>query len=129
MECISYKSYLKLVKPVFPEFTIEETMNRIHSKWEMSGPVPLPKFEVKCPVCSEKKPLLKGALFHTRRKVSSNPFRCDVKFKCIECSFVWAHGLVVPREMAVQHDFNRTIHFRELQRKINDHIKSLKNRK
>lgn len=121
------RPYQEIAESVFPDFTTEETMERIHAMWNMSGPVPLPKFELHCPVCHSKEVLLKGALFHTRHKVSSNPFRCDIKFKCIICSFTWQHGLVVPREMAIQHDLNRTIHFRELKRAINDHLQSLKN--
>lgn len=90
--------------------------DRMAEMWDMSGPVPLPKFDPECPICHSTQILLKEALFHTRAKVSSHKFRCDIKFKCTTCSFVWKHGLVVPDEMAKQHTMNRMIHFREIQK-------------
>jgi|AntRauTorcE11897_2_1112592.scaffolds.fasta_scaffold30407_3 hypothetical protein len=125
IDVMDQKPYQQLVNSVFPEFTTEETMKRIRSMWDLSGPVPLPKFEIHCPVCDNNQILMRAALFHTRRKVSENPFRCDVKFKCCTCSYVWSHGIVVPKEMATQHDLNRNIHFRELKRAINNHLQTL----
>ncbi|TYP92071.1 hypothetical protein LX73_2317 [Fodinibius salinus] len=83
----------------FPEFTPEEVQERINKMWDMSGPVPLPKFDLQCGFCGHEEVLIKHLRYHMRNKNrSSNPHRCDVGMKCTLCSAVWQHGLVVPEE-------------------------------
>lgn len=84
----------------FPEFTAESVLQVVSRMWDLSGRVPLPKFELNCPICSCDKILLKHWVYFIRKNAhSSNPHRCDVYMKCTDCSVVWQHGLVVPEEM------------------------------
>lgn len=101
----------------FPDFTPEITEQRVKDHWDLSGAFPVPKFLMSCPVCGKHEILLKEVLFHTRNKTgSAKKFRCDVKFKCCYCSYVWAHGVIVPQEMAKKHSLNTNIHYRQLKR-------------
>lgn len=85
----------------FPEVVgLEKTLNQ----WIIE-PIPTPRFEVACPVCSlssaGKHILIRQWRYHRRAtKYASqhNTYRCDVSFKCTGCSFVWVHGLVVPHD-------------------------------
>lgn len=69
-------------------------------KWDLSGPLPIPTWDLACPVCGAKRS--EGAIigrawkFHTRQTATPHPWRCDVSFKCASCAAVWAHGVVVP---------------------------------
>jgi hypothetical protein len=84
----------------FPDFTEKDVQKQISRMWDMSGPVPVPKFNPDCPYCAHDEVLLKHARFHLRNnKRSQNPHRCDIGMKCTACSAVWQHGLVIPEDM------------------------------
>ena len=38
-------------------------------------------------------------MFHARKGTHANPYRCDVSFKCCDCSAVWTHGVAIPEAM------------------------------
>jgi len=79
-------------------FTAAEIMERVKRFWDLSGPFPLPKWAVACPVCGFQDVLIKQCKFHVR---AENKYRCDVMFKCATCSAVWQHGVKVSKEMAL----------------------------
>ncbi|MDZ7658010.1 hypothetical protein [Fodinibius sp.] len=84
----------------FPDFNGKSVLATVREHWDLSHRVPLPTFDLKCPVCSHDKILCKHWVYFLRKNpYSSNPHRCDVYMKCTGCSAVWQHGLVVPKEM------------------------------
>ena len=80
------------------DYTPDEVLKRVHRFWDLSGPFPVPRVRVCCPVCGFADVMIKQCKFFVKRP--SMKYRCDVMFKCTVCSAVWAHGLVVPKEMA-----------------------------
>lgn len=112
------------MKNPFPDFTTEQTKQRIDRKWDLTGPVPVPKFEPECPQCGqigEDLILMKSCKFFRKGVFGSdNPFRCNVKFKCFVCSCAWMHGVVVPEEMAREFELNKIIHWRKMKRLMNN---------
>lgn len=82
-----------------PKFTEEELFDRIDRKWDFSYRVPFPKWDVVCPQGCDDTPLLKQWRFFKRTNTKSkNPYRCDVKFKCVCCSEVFDFGVVVTED-------------------------------
>lgn len=63
----------------------------------MSGPFPIPRDKMICPVCSDSEVFIKQCVFFKRK---DNDYRCDVSFKCTCCSHVWTHGVLVTKEKA-----------------------------
>lgn len=81
---------------VFPLFNHEQAFARVAAHWRIDDtPLPLPRFQ---PQCCGGEVLLKDWRYHHRKTGSANPYRVDVRFKCLWCSRVWAHGIVVTRE-------------------------------
>ena len=98
--------YTPTVEDMFPDayqVDKEEVFRRVKERWDLTGPLPVPKWDVTCPIClakmSEKG--LQGRIwnFHMRGPDSRFPHRCDVSFKCRHCSFVMTFGVVVPEAM------------------------------
>jgi hypothetical protein len=95
---------LELISPagqnLSPAFTSEEIEVRAGEHWDLTGPLPLPKFEVVCPVCRSNEVQLRLFARTTQRKGGSkHPYRVNVSFKCTLCSCVWWHGVWVPKAM------------------------------
>lgn len=78
------------------DLTRNEIEYRVDSMWEFT-PFPVPKWVIQCPVCRSCEVFIKQCSFFKRKE---NDYRCDVTFKCTNCSYVWTHGVVVPREIA-----------------------------
>lgn len=79
------------------DFTKKEVLERVKRFWELTGPFPIPKQPVLCPVCRSDETMIKNCGFFKRKP---EDYRCDVTFKCTVCSNVWTHGVVVPKEMS-----------------------------
>ncbi len=101
-------SYEPTLEELFPDLYEEGDGDggiwaRIAERWDLTGDLPTPKWDVTCPVCSARMSdrLIQGRLwsFHKRSAQSKNPHRCDVSFKCRTCSYVLMFGVVVPQEM------------------------------
>lgn len=72
-----------------------DALSRVQAHWDLSGPFPVPRFT---PVCSQDAPhptVIRGCIFHQR----SGGYRCDVMFKCVDCSNTIAFGVVIDKEM------------------------------
>lgn len=84
----------------FPKFTTESVLDVVAKMWDLSGSVPLPKFQPHCAVCGHDQILCKHWKYFIHKSGgSSHPYRCDIWLKCTSCSYVWTHGIVVPEEM------------------------------
>jgi len=73
--------------------------------WDMSnGILPIPRRELNCPSCRKRE--LTARRIRWRKlfpgEGSQFKFRCDLGFKCMNCSAVVYHGIVIPREMWVK---------------------------
>lgn len=79
---------------------VVDSLTRCEKLWTIYDEFPLPKRQFDCPVCSDPRDnaRIKHFLFH-EKTVSPSKYRCDVVFKCINCSAVWVHGVVIPEEM------------------------------
>ena len=77
---------------------VEDPLERCSRVWNLDGEFPLPYFQYKCPICTGSSARIKDFKFHIK-KDSPSKYRCDVVFKCIHCSAVWAHGVIVPEKM------------------------------
>lgn len=96
---------------MFPD--IDNVLDRVRESWDLDRELPVPKFDLQCPICNCGQIQLRQYSFHYRHKTGSrNPYRCDVSFKCTQCSLVWTHGVVVPEAMYKRHE-NEMIHWRE----------------
>lgn len=86
-----------------------DSLDAAAAQWDMSGPFPLPRWDMRCPQCgglhSERQIQGRRWVFHNgpgdRR--SKNKWRCDVEFKCRRCSYLFSFGVVVPPEMLAHH--------------------------
>jgi hypothetical protein len=98
---------------LFPQFDAQTVQMRVEQYWDLSDKVPIPKFQPTCAVCGSDEILLKSWSFHQRKTGSHNPYRCDVRFKCTVCSYVWFHGVAVPREMYLNNQPNLVVHYKD----------------
>lgn len=81
---------------LFPGHWSEGRAERTEGMWDLSYPLPVPRFRPTCPICDSFPLMVKDWKFHTRvRTGSSSPWRCDVRMKCPGCSYVGAFGLAV----------------------------------
>lgn len=100
---------------LFPTFSTQELLERVEEMWDFTYSLPLPKFDLTCSVCKSNEILLRQWNFHdrTKRTGSKHGFRCDVSFKCTRCSYVWVHGVAVPKDMFRKHQNNRLVLWRK----------------
>ena len=99
---------MPLVEPFVPSWamglfardTPEQLAARVAEKWDLTGRLPFPKWEVLCPTCRSPHQKLRYWKFHTYLTAEkTTPYRCDVGFKCRECSYVYIFGVATNREM------------------------------
>jgi hypothetical protein len=77
-----------------------EVERRVEKMWDLSGAFPIPKFLVTCPSCQTAEVTLQQVGFTQRDWTGSPaPWRCNIGFKCCECSMVWLYGVPVSKEM------------------------------
>ena len=90
------------IKNIFPSFDPETVLKRVQEKWDLSGDFPLPKWDIRCPVCGSPHVQARNWQFAYQYN-SPTKYRCNVSFKCTECSAVWIHGVVITEEMFRKH--------------------------
>lgn len=92
---------------LFPDFYADGLEDRVNKFWDLSKALPLMRQLPDC--CGPV--VYKDWKFHSRARVGSrNPWRCDVRTKCLGCSQVRIYGVVVPAEMV--RDKGQWIHWR-----------------
>lgn len=81
---------------IFAELAVDEVHAAVAARWDLSGPLPTPRDGwLRCPVCAAQRLQIRHWHWHTRDNATV-PHRCDVAFKCADCSAVWLHGVPVP---------------------------------
>lgn len=104
----------------------EEVLNRVSEYWDLSKPIPIPKFRLRCPICGadDEDIILRFANIVQREVPSENRYRSNVSFKCTRCSFTWVHGVVIPEEMARRHGIEgakaKSFHWREIREMLEE---------
>lgn len=101
---------------IFPSLTPEQIQHNIEQHWDMTRELPYPKFDITCncgaKASNDEIQARQWSFHHRHGTGSSNPYRCDISFKCTKCSRVWTYGVVVPEEMWRKHA-NKRYHWRE----------------
>ncbi len=75
-----------------------EVRTRVERRWDLSGPFPAPRWTIECPCCRSTEVRLRQCSFH-KREQSPAPHRCDVSFKCTDCSLAFSFGVPIPERM------------------------------
>lgn len=84
-------------RTLFPDAWQVGLTPRAHDKWDLTFPLPVPRFRPMCQACGEFFLMIKDWKFHMRVRTGSDaPWRCDVRMKCPGCAFVVSFGVVVP---------------------------------
>jgi hypothetical protein len=76
---------------------MSDLLERVRKRWDIDREWPEPKWSVLCPCCWEHEVMIRRWKYHESR-LSPQPWRCDVMFKCRVCSMTWACGVPVPEE-------------------------------
>ncbi len=98
----------------------EEIEKNIDNHWEIYKNFLFPKFIIKCPICGSEKVILKQERFF-RRDEGRMKYRCDIAFKCSECSNVWWFGVVIPDDLGKKQmigNNSATYYWREIKEKV-----------
>ncbi len=72
----------------------EELLRRTHIMWDLSGSLPIPKFNTDCSTCFSDNTFITQWVFHSRSYTVAT--HCDVFFRCGHCLKAWTHGIAVP---------------------------------
>lgn len=76
--------------------------------WDMSnGIVPIPRMELTCS-CGATGTMTCRNISWRQKPSTPRPYRCDISFKCLNCSRIAHHGVVITQAM-----FNRAEGFTE----------------
>lgn len=87
-------------RALFPDHYAEGRDQRVDLHWDLRWPAPVPREIPPCPVCPDGRAVAKDWRFHSVAVAGSpRPWRCDVRFKCVDCSAVWQHGVAIPEAM------------------------------
>lgn len=79
--------------------THDEVLARVERRWDTSGVLPVPRGDwVHCPMCGSRDMHLRWWRFF-ERPGGTVRHRCDVSFKCTDCSLVqYPFGVPLPPE-------------------------------
>lgn len=95
----------------WPELTAEQILEAVSARWWLL-PLPHPRGDwLRCPVCRSRRVQPRQWRLG-RRDRGDGPeapahrlsYRCDVSYKCTECSAVWPHGVPLTRAQALRID-------------------------
>ncbi len=92
---------------LFKSYSHEEKFTKIYQRWDFSKVLPVPLFDFVCPICGSDRIKLGEWIFFRKKSSNGTPYRCDVRFKCTECSFVPIFGVVVELKI-----FNKLDHYK-----------------
>lgn len=86
-------------RSLFPDAWQTGRAARAVDKWDLTFPLPVPRFRPVCQACAEFPLMIKDWKFHMRdRTGSETPWRCDVRMKCPACAYVVSFGVVVTED-------------------------------
>ena len=112
----------KKMANLFPDLDKEEVFQNVSKRWNLNTKLPLPKWDIECPVCSasssEGKVQARQWQFHKRRTKTDKPYRCDISLKCCRCSHTFTFGLVIPEAIYQKQD-KKIITWREARKILN----------
>lgn len=99
----------------------KELLDRVARRWHLDGRVPLPKGEwMYCGACGAGPPSqhLRSWRFgqYGENAEKTWRYRCDVAFKCTDCSLVYVFGVATPQEMSDFWGTHTEITYREWDR-------------
>jgi hypothetical protein len=87
-----------------PGYAPEDACARVAQMWDISGPFPLPRWEMGClcgAMASEGGIQIRSWQFMTQAN-RPHPWRCNVSTKCTQCSLVLMYGLIIPEDYYAQ---------------------------
>jgi len=94
---------MEIPAELFPSTDVSEALELVEKRWDFTHRLPLPRkdWNVKCPCCGAKRS--QGAIqirkWHRQfHEGHGHPWRCDVGFKCVACSLIWTHDVLLPRD-------------------------------
>lgn len=81
---------------LFPDAHDGDLRARVESFWNLDYLLPTPHEAISCSICGGAF-VVKDWLLHERRG-KANPYRCDVRTKCVGCSEVRLYGVWLPED-------------------------------
>ncbi len=112
-----------IYKKYFPSLSKKEVMERVNSFWDFSKGFPFPKTNLSCPVCGHDVLQVRNWGFAFKDSGGCK-YRCNVSFKCTRCSFVWVHGVVIPKDVfdkfVPKGQYGKSYHWREVKEMIDE---------
>jgi len=112
------------MQDIFPGYDEAEVLRRVAERWTIGDDdlFPLPKFEIRCPVCGSADVQARNWQF-VYRDAGGAKYRCNVSFKCTVCSHVMTSGVVVPERMYKKHlssPGSKLYHWRDAKAKLEE---------
>ena len=108
---------MSVAELIFPDVPPGQVHDAVARHWDLSGPYPVPVGRwIWCRVCgTDRAPQARWWRWHLRT-AGTIGHRCDVAFKCVECSAVWQFGIPVPEAYYRRHASRegKLIHWREV---------------
>lgn len=106
---------------LFPDWTAEDVAAAVEECWDLSGALPVPKFEPSCFACGITGVHARLWRFHERNSPTPGRFRyrCSVSVKCVGCGLVSTFGVVLTDEQFrrfVPRGRDRTVQWRDAKR-------------
>lgn len=111
-----------MVQDLFPALGEDEVLRRVAERWTIGedDEFPLPKFEIRCPVCGSAEVQARNWQF-VYRDAGGAKHRCNVSVKCTVCSHVMTFGVVIPERMYKKHLSSvgsKIYHWREVRERL-----------
>lgn len=113
---MNYEESLEYLKPMF--YYEGDSLDKVSERWDLTGLLPIPKWNLKCDQCGKTHEdgaiqLRSWSFAVVPWGKSKNTHRCDVSFKCRECSLIFYYGVVIPDSMAQKHYVKTYYRWRE----------------
>lgn len=83
---------------IFPDHDLEQIVQRVNARWDLSGEFPMPRWQPACPCCGSDDIQARHWTFG-KRPGHRVEHRCDVSMKCCDCSLVFTFGVPIPSSM------------------------------
>lgn len=89
----------------WPDLDAGQVLAAVEARWDLTGPFPIPRGTwLRCPVCGAGDPQPRYWRFWERSGTPTIRYRCDVSFKCVDCSALYpTFGVPLPDDYWHQH--------------------------